>query len=55
MEERKESKSRESSRRNEDEPQTASDFDQMIERSREWIRKIDEFLATGDGDKRPER
>lgn len=48
MEEDKTAEPGESSRRNEDEQPPASDFELMIERSREWIKKIDSFLASGD-------
>ena len=55
MEDRKEAEPGASSRRSEDEDPPANDFELMIERSREWIRKIDAFLANGGDDRRPER
>jgi hypothetical protein len=55
MEEDKTAEPDASSRRNEDEQPPANEFELMIERSREWIRKIDAFLASGDGDGRPDR
>ena len=44
-----------SSRRNEDEQPPVSEFELMIERSREWIKKIDAFLASGDDSSRSDR
>ena len=54
MEDEKTKDPGESSTQDEDKQQPASEFEIMIERSREWIRKIDAYLANGDGERRPD-